>query len=255
MKHRTTVITLANQKGGSGKTTSCHALGAGLTRRGYKVLFVDLDAQANLSYTSGIGRTALSSMEVLTGTAKAEEAIQTTPAGDIIPASSVLAEANSIITDTGREYKLKEALEPIKGNYDFILLDTSPARSILTVNSFTASDKLVIPAEANAYSVQGIGGLSETITAVKKYCNPNLVVSGVLLTRYNPRAVLTRDFTSFAEQVAASLDTRVYKTKIRENISLKEAQALQTDIFSYAPKSNGAIDYNSFVDEFLQERK
>ena len=255
MKHRTTVITLANQKGGSGKTTTAHAIGAGLTRRGYKVLFVDLDAQGNLSYSSGIERKALTSMEMLTGTATAAEATQATPAGDIIPASSTLAEANSIITDTGREYRLKEALEPAKGNYDYIIIDTSPARSILTVNAFTASDKLVIPSEANAYSVQGIGGLSETIIAVKKYCNPALVVDGILLTRYNPRTVLTRDFTAFAEQVAASLDTRVYKTKIRENISIKEAQALQTDIFSYAPRSNGAVDYNAFIDEFLQERK
>ena len=245
------IITLSNQKGGSGKTTTAHALGAGLAYRGYKVLFIDLDAQGNLTYTSGIDTRSLTSLETLSGTATAEEAIQHCEKYDIIPASPALSGADSIITDTGREYRLREAIDPLRQNYDYVIIDTSPARSILTVNAFTASDKLIIPTGADAFSLQGIGGISEVIAAVKKYCNPALVVDGLLLTRYSARAILSRDLAQLAESIAGMMQTTIYKAFIRENISIREAQALRTDIFTYAPKSNGAADYNAFIDEFL----
>ncbi len=222
--------------------------------RGYKVLFVDLDAQGNLSYALGVDTRALTSLEVLTGTATAEEATLTTPGGNIIPASPALAGAESLIKDTGREYRLKEALETIRSSYDYIIIDTSPALSILTVNAFTASDKLIIPTGADTFSLQGIVGINQSISAVKKYCNPSLRIDGILLTRYSSRAVLSRDLATLADQIAAMMETRVYKTTIRENISIKEAQTSRTDIFTYAPKSNGAADYNAFIDEFLKER-
>lgn len=246
------IITLSNQKGGSGKTTTAHALGAGLQTRGYKVLFVDLDAQGNLSYALGVDSRALTSLEMLTGTATAEEATLSTAGGYIIPASPALAGAESLITDTGREYRLKEALEPIRNEYDYIIIDTSPALSILTVNAFTASDKLIIPTGADTFSLQGIVGINQSITAVKKYCNPALRIDGILLTRYSSRAVLSRDLATLADQIAGMLDTKVYHSTIRENISIKEAQATRVDIFTYAPKSNGATDYNAFIDEFLE---
>ena len=132
------IIAISNQKGGVGKSTTANALGAGLFHKGFKVLYVDLDAQGNLSYSMGASNKAISSLEVLTGTATAREAIVHTPQGDLIPASPALASADITLKDTGREYRLKEALEPILGDYDYIVLDTPPALGTLTINALTA---------------------------------------------------------------------------------------------------------------------
>lgn len=249
------IITLSNQKGGSGKTTTAHALGAGLTARGHKVLFVDLDPQGNLTYAVGVDTGALSSLEVLTQTATAREAIKHTATGDILPASPALSGAPNMLTELGKEFRLKEALEPIRGSYDYIIIDTSPALSVLTINALTASDKLVIPSGADIFSLQGVAGIINTVDSVRKYCNnPELEIDGILLTRYNSRANLTKEVMAFAEQIAIMMRTKIYQTTIRENISIKEAQANRLDIFTYAPKSNGAIDYNAFIEEYLKGR-
>lgn len=134
-------------------------------------------------------------------------------------------------------------------NYDYIIIDTPPALGLLTINALTASDGIIITAQADIYSLQGIGQLHETIEAVKKYCNPALHLQGILLTRYSPRAVLSRDMGEMIEATASQIKTFVYKTVIRECISLKEAQARKQDIFTYAPKSNASKDYLSFIGE------
>lgn len=238
-----------NRKGGVGKTATAHALGAGLSLRGYKVLFIDLDSQCNLSFDLGAKTAPLTALEVLTGSAKAEEAIQHTPGGDIIAGSPALAGADMTIEGTGKEYRLKEALEPLQ--YDFIIIDTPPALGVLTINALTASDRAIIPAQAEVYSLQGIGLLYEAIQAVKKYTNKSLIVEGVLITRYNGRAILSKDMKSNLEEIAQSLNTKVFQTPIRECISIKEAQAMQSDIFSYAPRSNASADYKALVEEIL----
>ncbi len=246
-------IAIANQKGGVGKSTTVGALGAGLLQQGYKVLFVDMDAQGNLSYSMGASRSALSSLEVLTGTATAKEAIVHTEQGDLIPASPALATTDALITDTGKEYRLKEALEPLLEEYDYILLDTPPALGVLTVNALTACNSVIIPAQADAYSLQGIGQLAQTIQTVKKYCNRDLAIKGLLVTRYNARSILTRDMTELLESTASQLNTKLYKAKIRECIALKEAQASQQSIYTYAPKSNAVKDYTAFLEEVLEQ--
>lgn len=238
-----------NRKGGVGKTATAHALGAGLSLRGYRVLFIDLDSQCNLSFDLGAKTAPLTALEVLTGSAKAEEAIQHTPGGDIIAGSPALAGADMTIEGTGKEYRLKEALEPLQ--YDFIIIDTPPALGVLTINALTASDRAIIPAQAEVYSLQGIGLLYEAIQAVKKYTNKSLIVEGVLITRYNGRAILSKDMKSNLEEIAQSLNTKVFQTPIRECISIKEAQAMQSDIFSYAPRSNASADYKALVEEIL----
>lgn len=243
------VISVVNRKGGVGKTATAHALGAGLSLRGYKVLFVDLDSQCNLSFDLGAKTAPLTALEVLTGSAKAEEAIQHTPSGDIISGSPALAGADLTIDGTGKEYRLKEALESLQ--YDYIIIDTPPALGVLTINALTASDRAIIPAQAEVYSLQGIGLLYEAIHAVQKYTNKSLIVEGVLITRYNGRAILSKDMKSNLEEIAQSLDTKVFTTPIRECISIKEAQAMQQDIFSYAPRSNASKDYTSLIDEIL----
>lgn len=246
-------IAVINQKGGVGKSTTSNAIGAGLFQRGYKVLFIDLDAQGNLSYSMKCENKPLSSLEVLTGTATAKEATLTTPQGDIIPASPALASADTIITDTGREYRLKEALEPLKEVYDYIIIDTPPALGTLTINALTACDSVIIPAQADIYSLQGIGQLNQTIQTVKRYCNSDLTIKGIVITRYSPRAVLTRDMTDLLEDTAKQLNTKVFASRIRECIALKEAQASQIDIFTYNPRSNAGIDYKALLEEMIGE--
>ena len=245
------ILAVINQKGGVGKSTTAAAIGAGLLLKGRSVLFVDLDAQGNLSFNLGAGPAALSSLEVLTGTAQAREAILHTDHGDLIPASPALAGADGIITATGKEYRLKEALAPL--SYDYIILDTPPALGILTVNALTACTGVIIPAQADAYSLQGIALLAKTIDVVRKYCNRALKVKGIVLTRYTPRSILSRDMTKLMEDTAAHLGTKVYSSTIRECTALREAQAVQDTIYSYAPKSNAAADYMALVEEILAE--
>lgn len=249
------IIAIVNRRGGVGKTATAHALGAGLSLKGFRTLFVDLDSQCNLTFDVG-GKTApLTSMEVLSGTATAAEAIQHTQGGDIIAASPSLAVADTTLEGTGKEYKLREALEPLKEEYDYIIIDTPPALGVLTINALTACNSAIIPAQAEVHSIQGIGLLYEAITAVKKYTNPALIVKGILITRYNGRAILSRDMKDNLEETAAELGTKVFPTPIRECTAIKEAQATQNNIFSYAPRSNAAADYTDLIKEIAKYRK
>ena len=246
------IISIANHKGGVGKTSTAHALGAGLMQKGYKTLFIDLDAQGNLSFCLGADPAPLTTLEVLTGTVTAEDAIQHTEGGDIIPASPALAGAEQLITGTGKEYRLAEALEPLHSLYDYIIIDCPPMLGTLTINALTASTGTIIPVQADTFSIQGIGLLNDTITAVRKYTNPALKIKGILITRYNGRAILSKDMKEGLEQVAEHLGTELYKTQIRECIAVKEAQASQKDIYSYSPKSNASQDYTAFIEELFR---
>lgn len=245
------IVAVINQKGGVGKSTTAAALLSGLTLRGKKALAIDLDAQGNLSFSAGADRSRKTSLGLLTREVTAAEAIQDTPSGSLIPSSKDLTGADAFITGTGKEYRLREALEPVRGDYDYIILDTPPALGILTVNALTAADTTIIPAQADIFSIQGIEELRETIQAVKKYTNPRLTVNGILLTRYNSRSVLSREIAELAGEIAAKLESRVYRSTIREAIAIKEAQLSQQSIFDYAPKGKATEDYASFIAEFL----
>ena len=194
----------------------------------------------------------LTALDVLTQQATAAEVIQHTALGDIIPASPALAGADAVITATGKEYRLKEALEPVKGSYDYIVIDTPPALGVLTINALTACHSAVIPAQADIYSLQGINQLYTTIDTVRKYCNPSLSIKGILLTRYSARSILSRELAEVIEQTAQRFNTQLFSTPIRETVAVREAQASQQDIYSYAPKSNAAADYTAFVAELLE---
>lgn len=248
-------IAIINQKGGVGKSTTALCVGAGLSLKGFKVLYIDLDAQGNLTYTLGADIKGLTALDILTKEATAEQTIQRTAQGDVIAASPSLAGADTLITAVGKEYRLKEALEPIKEKYDYIIIDTPPALSVLTINALTACTGVIIPAQADIYSLQGISQLNNTIQTVKQYCNPSLEVMGIVLTRYSARAILSREVAEMIEQTAANLNTKLYKATVRENIAVKEAQASQQNIFEYAPKSNAAADYSALVDEIIDRSK
>lgn len=246
-------ITVTNQKGGAGKTTTAATLAAGLSLRGYKVLLVDLDPQGNLSYTAGAETNRATVLGVLTGEVKARDAIQYTNGGDIIPSSKALSGADAFITDTGKEYRLKEALESLQGLYDYCIIDTPPTLGILTVNALTACNSVIIPAQADIYSLQGIEQIAETMKPVKKYCNPSLSVMGIVLTRYSSRSVLSREVAELAGQLAAKLGTKLFKATIRESVTVKEAQLSRKTLYSYAPKAKVTEDYTALVAEFLKE--
>lgn len=246
------IITVAAQKGGTGKTTTASAIGAGLSIRGSRVLYIDLDAQGNLTASTGAIIGKEDSLTLLTGKTVQP---QHTPQGDIISSTSSLSVADITITQTGKEYRLKEALDSFSVIYDYCIVDTPPALGILTVNALTAASTAIIPAQADFFSMQAIAQLNETISAVKKYCNPKLEISGIVLTRYNQRAILSREVAELLEHTAEQLRTRLYNTKIRECMAIKEAQAKKQSIFAYAPKSNAAKDYSALIDELTEIKK
>lgn len=248
-------VAVINQKGGVGKSTTASAIGEGLKLEGVKVLCIDLDPQCNLSYLMEAdisGLTVKSAFDVLQGNASAADAIQHTAHGDIIAASPALAGADVTITATGKEYRLKEALEALNGAYQYVVIDTPPALGILTINALTACNGCIIPAQADFLSLQGIGQLYGTIETVRKYCNPALMVYGIVLTRFSSRSVISREVSSMMDETAKQLNTRLYKSRIRECTAIKEAQAMKQDIYTYAPRSNASADYKALVKEIME---
>lgn len=242
------IITVINQKGGVGKTTTAAALLSYYHEQGKKALAVDMDPQCNLSLVTGAQMGGRSVLGALTGQADTADTIQHTQNGDIIAGAEALSAAESLLNSTGKEYKLREALEPITGSYERIIIDSPPALGVLSVNALTAADVVIIPCSADLLSIQSLKQLEKTISEVKKYCNPKLKIAGILLTKHNPRTVLSRDFQSVLEQEAAAIGTKVFKTAIRDSVAIKQAQAMQRSIFT---QQGGAVDdYKAFIEEF-----
>ena len=243
-------IALLSRKGGAGKSSTVSAIAAGLNKRGYRVLVCDVDGQANTSYImrAADGPTLY---DVLIGAAPVSEAIQHAETGDIIPASQELDMSEVRMTGEKREFRLKEALETVKDSYDFIVLDTAPAFGVLTINALAAASGVVIPVQADVWSLTGLQQIGELVGATRRSINPSLAVYGLLLTRFNSRSVLSRDLTEAFNKAAAQMGTRLFSASIREGVSVKEAQVRRQDLFSYAPNSNPAKDYSAFVDELL----
>ncbi|MDW5300108.1 MAG: AAA family ATPase [Sedimentibacter sp.] len=247
------VISISNQKGGVGKTTTTGAIAAGFKLKGYKVLCVDLDPQSNLSFSSGAETEDCPTIyEILKGEAKITFSIQKVPSFDIISSNILLSGIELEFTQTGREFLLKEVLNAVKDKYDYIFIDTPPALSILTVNAFTASDYIIIPMIADIFSLQGIAQLSETIERVRKYCNANLKIEGIVLTKYSKRTILSKEIKSTAELIAEQLNTCIFNTTIRSSVAIMEAQTNQQDIYKYSPKNSATADYMDLVNELIE---
>lgn len=242
-------ITVANQKGGVGKTTTAHALIDGLLEQGYKVLGVDLDGQSNLTLAIGAENKGATALGVLTGEVRAVDAIQMLQRADIIPASPKLTNADALI-ETGGE--LERALADLRGVYDYCIIDTPPALCKRTLSALIASDYVIIPARADLYSLQGIDELADTITGVQNTRNSKLKVAGILLTAYKSRATLHKEILEPLNKLADDLDTVVFKTRIRDAIAVSEAPFMKSGLFSYAPKAKVTEDYRAFIIELLE---
>jgi len=251
----TKTLAVICQKGGVGKSTTAQNLAAGLTLKGYKVLTVDMDPQGNTTFTLGAKRDGPTALGILLREAKAEDAIQHTRYGDVIAGNRALAGADAYLTEAGKEYRLKEALEPVSCNYDYIVIDTPPALGVLTTNALTACTSVIIPAQADIYSLQGIADLADTISPVRKYCNPGLQIEGILFTRYSSRSAFSKELAGLAGELAANLNTKVFSTTIREAVAVKKAQAVQQTLFDYDPKAKVTEDYKALVEELTGEER
>lgn len=246
------VISISNQKGGVGKTTTAGSLAGGLKRHGYRVLAIDLDPQGNLTFSfGGDNETNATIYDVLKGESKALHAIQHLHIADLISSNILLSSIELEFTNTGREFLMREALSPILPLYDFIIIDTPPALGILTVNAFTASDYIIVPMLSDIFSLQGITQLYETVVRVCRYCNSNLKIAGILLTRYNARTVFAKEIHGTAELICESFGITLFERCIRSSVVIGEAQSLQKSVYEYAPYNAAVQDYVAFVKEFL----
>jgi len=255
-KHTGHITAVVNQKGGVGKSTTAEALAEGLILKGKRTLLIDLDPQGSITLIAGTDANSPTIYDALTKQVDAAAAIQKRKGRvDIIPAGRNLARLDVELTDAGKEYRLKERLSPLLSRFDFIIIDTSPALGILTVNALTAANSIIIPAQADIYSLQGISQLAETIGAIRTYTNPGLKLMGVLLTRHNPHTVIARDMAEVAGTVAKQIGTFLYDAVIHETVAIKEAQASRQPVYQYAPKSKAAVDYMSFTREFLERSR
>ncbi len=248
-----TVIVVTNQKGGVGKTTTCAALTGIFRSRGKRVLAIDMDPQGNLSFSLGAEDEGYTIHDVMTGRCDIREAIKTTHICDVITSNILLSGSELELTSERREFILKGALDIVKYSYDYILIDTPPALSILTINAYTAADDLIIPMTPEILSLQGIAQLRETILAVKKYYNKKMNIRGILLTKYNQKHTLAREVEEMVDIVAKQLHTQVLDTKISVSVAVAEAPAHQEVITTYSPNCRAARDYIKLAESLYPE--
>lgn len=249
-------ITLSNQKGGVAKTTTTGALASGLGQRGYRVIAIDLDPQCNLSLGAGADILNMDQTlyDVFKGSAELPDLIQKTDLGyDLITGGLTLAGADMDFTQTGREFMLREALDSLRSNYDFCIIDTPPTLGILTVNALTASDSVIIPLTADLYSIQGLSQLNLLIQRVRKYSNKDLEIAGLLITRHDERTNVSKALMDQILLTAEKLGTKVFSKPIRNSVAIRESQVMRADIFTEAPKANATKDYTAFIDELLEK--
>ena len=242
------IISIATEKGGVGKTTTAQALIEGLRAKRYKVLGVDLDTQGNLTFSLNQDKAPFSVYELITKQKKAEEVIQ----NDFIKASDYIS-----LLDKESPTSLKEALEPIKNNYDFIIIDTPPKLDKTLIKALTSSNFVILPTFAEAFSLKGIDKAFKVVRTIQQQANgnKNLKIAGILLTMFNERNNLSKQLKELIEAKAKSYNTKVFKTTINRNIAIAEAQALQEPLLTYNGNIKAIKDYKAFVKEFLETIK
>lgn len=247
------IVSVANQKGGVGKTTTTVNLCTIIAQKGKKVLLIDADPQGNA--TSGLGvekEVEPSTYDILVNDAQIKDAIQDTIIKNlkVCPANMNLAGAEvELVSMMSREQRLKEKLDIVKNQFDYIFIDCPPSLGLITLNSFTASDSVLIPVQCEYFALEGLGQLLNTINLVKKHLNKDIRIEGALLTMYDVRTNLSNQVV---KEVKKYFDNKVYKTVIPRNVRLSEAPSYGMPITEYDPRSKGAKSYIKFAREFLK---
>lgn len=246
------IIAVANQKGGVGKTSTCVNLTYALKKRGRRVLLVDCDAQGNATSGMGVDKSITPNMySVLTQSATVQEAIVHTKYGDVLPTNKDLSGASVELVDMNeREYILKHALDTIRADYDYILIDCPPSLELLTVNALAAADSVLVPVQCEYYALEGIADLTTTIKMINSNINPDLEIQGIVLTMYDSR-------TNFSEQVATEITNffgdKVYKTRIPRNVRIAEAPSHGKPVIAYDRISRGSSAYIKLGMELVKQ--
>lgn len=243
------IITVSNQKGGTGKSTTAAAIATGAAYKGKKALAIDLDPQSNLSFVMGANPLDVGAYELMTQNATPAQLIQHTSQGDVIAGSLLLAAADTILKGDARIYALKTAVKPLKSRYDVIVIDTPPTLGTLLINALTASDKVIIPLQADILSLQGLYQLTQTIRKAQSEYNKGLENAGIFFAKHNGRTIVAREIMETMEQKAAELNVPILNSTIRDGVAVREAQTLRQSLFEYAPKSKPAQDYLELLAE------
>jgi chromosome partitioning protein len=250
---QTIILTIANQKGGIGKTTTSINVAAGLAKRGKKVLLLDLDPQANSTLTYlDFDQFGPSVYDFLIEQASADDSILNTKIANlsIMPARISLAKIESkLVGEFDAPFRLKDRLEPIKGRFDFVVIDTPPTLGLITVNALVASTHLVIPIQSSYFALEGTDDLLETVEKIKARPNPSLQMLGVVITLHDKRTTLAKDIH---DQIVKVFGEKVFNTVITKSVRLEESPAYKEPIYSFAPQSSGAVEYGGLCDEILE---
>lgn len=250
------VISIANQKGGVGKTTTAINLAAILAKKNKKVLLIDADPQGNA--TSGLGldkNSNFSTYDVLINEVEIANTIQKVDIKnlDICPTNMSLAGAEvELVEAENREFRLKDKIDKAKDHYDFIFIDCPPSLGLITLNAFTASDSVLIPVQCEYFALEGVGELLKTVDLVRKYYNRNLTIEGALMTMYDSRTKLSNQVV---KEVNKFFENKVFETVIPRNVRLSEAPSFGLPIVAYDPMSKGARSYDKLAKEFLKKNK
>lgn len=252
---RMKTITIANQKGGVAKTTTVWHLGVGLSKKGYKVLLVDIDPQTNLGFTANVDllniKTSL--YDVFSSQKDVKSALITLNDHiDILIGGIDLAAADRTFTQLGREKMLSKALKPLEADYDYCIIDTPPTLGVMNENALTCSDMVIIPMQAEVYALQGVNQLYGFIEDIRENTNPDLKVEGILITRVYDRTNLHEVLYPQFKKVANKMQTKIYDTVIRSTVAVGEAALERTNLFDDKPRATATEDYKAFVDEFLK---
>lgn len=254
------IITLTNQKGGCGKTTTAVALASILTQKhNKKALLVDVDPQCNSTDTYRAetdGVATLYDLLLDEDPCTLEEAIQRTEFGDIIAGDPLLTKADdALYNHKDRYFRLKQVLSGLteRFDYDYVILDTNPSLNTLLKNALTCTDEVILPCKLSRYAVQGLSALSETVLSAKRETNPNLHIAGILRVDFDSRANVYKDVRIALSTIAQQMGTKTFNVTIRHSAKVEEAQMRRCPLINYAPKSNPEIDYEQFVEELMGE--